>query len=94
MCLTIRLFKGIELSLAFGYYKQSCYNHLYTDFLKSSCISAWRCWVFVGGAGFSLAAVSEGYSPVAAQGLLVVAASPVQQGLQGVRASVVALPRL
>lgn len=41
--------------------------------------------------GFSLVAVSRGYSLVAALGLLTVVASPVvEYGLQGARASVIA----
>ena len=39
--------------------------------------------------GFSLVVVSRGYSPAVLQGLLIVVASLVKRGLQGVWASVV-----
>ena len=49
----------------------------------------WLCWVFV--VGFSLVAVSRGYSLVGVHGLLIVVASlVVEHRLQGTRASVVA----
>ena len=46
-------------------------------------------------AGFSLAVADEGYSLVAACGVLIVVASfIVEHGLQALRASVIAIPRL
>ena len=39
----------------------------------------WLCWVFVAVLGFSLVAVSGGYSLVAMHGDLMVAASPLAE---------------
>ena len=53
------------------------------------------CWVFVAVWGFSLAAVTGGYSLVAGRGHLISVASLVLgHGLQGMQAPAVAAPRL
>ena len=54
----------------------------------------WLCWVFVAVHGLSLVVASRGYSLAAVCGLLIVVASLVEHGLQGVQTSVVAAHRL
>ena len=55
----------------------------------------WLCWVFADCTGFSLVAVSWGQCLVSVHGLLIAVASlVVEPGLEGLRASVVAAPRL
>ena len=51
----------------------------YYLFLKLLFIYLWLHWVFVAKPGLSLLVASEGYTPVAARGFLIVVASFVSE---------------